>query len=105
MGGKSYPGYTIYVAAIFSFYKIISSTINIFHAAKDESTLLLSFRRIGYADACFSILVAFSNEIEGYSIMMNTLTGGIVCLLVLIMGIEGVISSRKMKRGLEKSFN
>lgn len=55
-GGKDYPGLTIYAVATYTFYKIITSTIEVIKVGKRKSPLLSITRRIGYIDACVSIL-------------------------------------------------
>ncbi len=60
---------------------------------------------IGYADACVSILSlqtamfpSFGDiEINKMQTMMNKITGVILCMLVLEMGIYGVHKANKMK--------
>ncbi|MGN0351237.1 MAG: hypothetical protein ACI4ES_06250, partial [Roseburia sp.] len=55
-GGKDYPGLTIYAVATYTFYKITMSTIQVIKVGKRKSPLLSITRRIGYIDACVSIL-------------------------------------------------
>ena len=103
-GGKTYPGFTIYAAAVYAFYKIIISSINVIKVRKQNSPLLTIIRRIGYIDACVSILTlqvamfaTFGAGKEMFMKIMNVVTGGIVCVIVLATGIQGICSSKKMK--------
>lgn len=101
-GGKSYPGFTIYAVAFYTFYRIIMSVVHLVKTKKQHSPLLMIIRKIGYADACVSLLTlqtamfaSFSGEAY-FEKTMNGVTGSVVCLMVLGMGIQGVcVSNRK----------
>lgn len=101
-GGKDYPGLTIYAVATYTFYKIIMSTIQVIKVGKRKSPLLSITRRIGYIDACVSILTlqtamfaSFAEGEEGWIKLMNGITGTVVCLMVLGLGIQGICFSNK----------
>ena len=101
-GGKDYPGLTIYAVATYTFYKIIMSTIQVIKVGKRKSPLLSITRRIGYIDACVSILTlqtamfaSFAEGEEGLIKLMNGITGTVVCLMVLSIGIQGLCFSKK----------
>lgn len=105
-GGKTYPGFTIYAVAAYTFYKIIMSTIQMIKVGKRKSPLLSITRRIGYIDACVSVLIlqtamfaSFANEEEELIKLMNGITGTAVCVMVLALGIQGICSSKKMIKG------
>ncbi len=107
IGGKTYPGLTIYVAAVFAFYKIIKSTINVIKVRKNNSPLLSALRRIGHVDACVSILTlqtamfaSFAVGQESFVRLMNGMTGGAVCMIVLFIGIDGLRSAVVQKQRL-----
>lgn len=104
LGGKTYPGFTIYAAAAYAFYRIIMATINMIKVNKRKSPLLTIIRRIGYIDACVSILIlqtamfaSFAEGEEEFIKRMNGITGTAVCVMVLGLGIQGIRSSEKMK--------
>lgn len=106
-GGKYYPGVTIYAVAAYTFYKIIISGINVVKAGKLKSPLLMTIRDIGYVDACVSILslqtamfASFGKGQEKFAKQANGITGAVVCLMVLVMGIYIIRAALKMKRGL-----
>lgn len=110
-GGKDYPGLTIYAVAAYTFYKITMSTIQVIKVGKRKSPLLSITRRIGYIDACVSILTlqtamfaAFGNGEEGLTRQMNGMTGAVVCLMVLGLGIQGICCAGK-KGNAEKGGN
>ncbi|MGN0350362.1 MAG: hypothetical protein ACI4ES_01830 [Roseburia sp.] len=101
-GGKDYPGLTIYAVATYTFYKITMSTIQVVKVGKRKSPILSITRRIGYIDSCVSILTLqtamFASFAEGEETLvklMNGITGIVVCLMVLGIGIQGLYSSRK----------
>ncbi|MGN0326907.1 MAG: hypothetical protein ACI4DW_11385 [Lachnospiraceae bacterium] len=98
-GGKDYPGLMIYAVATYTFYKITMSTIQVVKVGKRKSPLLSITRRIGYIDACVSILTlqtamfaSFADGEEEMITLMNGITGAAVCLMVLGLGIQGVYS-------------
>ena len=105
-GGKNYPGYAIYAVAAYTFYKIIMSTIQVIRVGKRKSPLLTITRRIGYIDACVSILTlqtamfaSFSSGEEDFMLLMNMATGAVVCMMVLGLGIQGLCYYRKQTGG------
>lgn len=110
-GGKNYPGVTIYAAAAYTFYKIIMSTIQVIKVGKRKSPLLSITRRIGYMDACVSILTlqtamlaSFADGEEKLIKLMNGMTGTVVGVMVLGLGIQGLCSSKK-ENNLRKGGN
>lgn len=111
-GGKSYPGTMIYAIAAYTFYRIILSVMNLFRVNKENSPLLTIIRRIGYVDACVSILMlqtamfaSFAEGEEQLVNLMNGITGSVVCLMVLGFGIYGVMTSRKLTGGYRDDSN
>lgn len=107
-GGKYYPGLTIYAVATYTFYKITMSTIQVVKVGKRKSPLLSITRRIGYIDACVYILTlqtamfaSFAEGEEALVKLMNVITGTVVCLMVLGIGIQGVCYSNKKINSLK----
>ena len=103
--GHSYPGFLIYAVAAYTFYKIIISVINLVKIRKFKSPLLMAIRDIDYIDASVSILalqtamfVSFGGGQELFIKFMNGVTGSVVCMLVLCIGIYSVRSANRMKR-------
>lgn len=105
-GGKTYPGFLIYAAAAYAFYRIIMSVVQMVKAKKEKSPLLMTVRKIGYIDACVSVftlqtamLTAFGTGEKYLEKRMNGLTGSVICVMVLGMGIHGIwISGRRNRR-------
>lgn len=108
-GGKTYPGYTIFIVAMYTFYKVIAAVINVVKAGKLKSPLLMAIRSIGYVNACVSLLflqtamlTSFGNGMVEMEVRMNGMTGIAVCMMSLTVGIHCLISAAKMRRQLEK---
>ncbi|MGN1104941.1 MAG: hypothetical protein ACI4QI_08765 [Candidatus Coproplasma sp.] len=97
-------GYTIYVSAMYAFYKIIMAIYNAVKAKKSDEATIGALRNINLADALVSILAlqtAMFREFGGEMDMqgqMNGITGTIVCILTAALGIYMIIASnRKLK--------
>lgn len=108
-GGKVYSGYLIFAVAAYTFYKITISVINMIKVRRMKSPLLLTIRNIGYADALVSILflqtamfTAFSDGKEINKQLMNEMTGGAVCAMILLIGIFMVRKAAKVRKNLEE---
>ena len=92
--GKAYPGLMIYTAATYTFYKLTLSIVNLLKARKQKSLLLTTLRNISCSDALISLLslqtalfAAFGQDAGEFVPIMNGITGGAVCLLVLSLGL------------------
>ena len=100
-GGKSYPGYTIYVAAAYAFTKISLAIWNTVSAGRKKEQSWIIIRSIGLADAAVSILslqtamfASFSIGKEAFNSTMNGITGAVVSLITLVTGICYLAVSR-----------
>ncbi|NLO84182.1 MAG: hypothetical protein GX096_01955 [Clostridiales bacterium] len=98
---RTYPGILIYAVAVYTFWKVAISIVNLVKVSKTHSILLKALRNIGYADALVSLLslqtallAEFSEGDITFSRPMNTATGIVVCTLILIMGIHTVQRAR-----------
>lgn len=104
--GFNYPGYIIYLSAIYTFYKIISATIGLFHLRKLGSPLRSSAAILNFVAALMSVLglqtamiSQFSVNGEEYRRMMNAVTGGCVYFAVIAIAGYMLISSAHNKNG------
>lgn len=94
-------GYTIYVAALYAFYKIIMAVYNAVKAKKTNDAIIGALRNINLADASVSILAlqtAMFNEFGGdlqFEGQMNAATGAIVCALTAALGVAMIVSANK----------
>lgn len=102
-GGYSYAGYLIFVVAAYTFYKVIISVVHMIRAKKMKSILLITIRNIGYADSLVSVLAlqtamfaSFGGETtEAFKRQMNGITGALICVMILSIGIYMVVNSQK----------
>ncbi|MCD7927796.1 MAG: hypothetical protein LUF80_02885, partial [Oscillospiraceae bacterium] len=105
VGGKTYPGLMIYAAAAYTFYKITRAALHVVKVKRHRSPLVTILRKIGYVDACVSILTlqtamfaAFLEEDRRqFARLMNGATGGTVCLLLAVFGVQGLLTAKRMK--------
>lgn len=109
-GGKNYSGFLIFAVAAYTFYKIIIAVINLIKVRSMRSPLLLAIRNIGYADALVSVLslqtamFAAFGEGEGINIqLMNGMTGGAVCVMILLIGICMTATAGREKQKLTEN--
>lgn len=108
-GGGSYPGYMIFMVALYTFYKVIVSVINIKRAKKLKSPLLVTIRNIGFADALVSVLflqtamfASFGENSNIDPLLMNGITGVCVCVMILAIGIYMIYSSGRQINRLQQ---
>lgn len=92
-----------YAAAFYVFYRVILSIINMIKVNRWKSPLLMIIRKIGYIDACVSLLTlqtamfaSFADGQEELVRLMNGITGAVVSVMVLGMGIQGILVSQKV---------
>lgn len=104
----SYVGNIIYLAAAYAFYKITIAIINLFKKRSRQDLNFEAVRNINFADAAVSILAlqtallsAFGDADAKTSIIFNSITGGVVCILTLILGIAMVITATKALKKLK----
>lgn len=87
--------------AAYTFYKLIFAVRNMLKVRGLGSLILTAVRNIAFADALVSLfslqvlmMVSFSSESsETYEVMMNSITGLMVCATVILMGIWMVRAS------------
>lgn len=107
-----HKGITIYVYALYAFYKIIVAIYNFIKERKNNSMTIMSIKCVALADAMVSILAlqtAMFREFGGMgdmnTVMMNAITGAIVCMLTIAIGIYMIVRAnlriRKLKQEQE----
>lgn len=108
---KLYPGFLIYAAATYTFYKAIMSVVNMRRAKTSRNVYVSTLRYIGHADALVSILslqaamvAAFGAEHEIVAPVMNAITGLVVCGAVLALGMQIVVKSQKGIRSIREEL-
>lgn len=102
--GYSYPGYVIYISAIYTFYTMIYSVINLVKFRRLGSPILSAAKVLNLIAALMSVLglqtamiAQFSSESDGFRKLMNAVTGGAVWVLVILTAVYMLCRSRRMK--------
>lgn len=102
--GYGYPGYVIYLSAMYTFYTITLSVVNLVKFRKLGSPLLSAAKVLNFVAALISLLglqtamiSQFSTHGENFRRMMNAITGSTVWLAVILIGVYMQLHSRKMK--------
>ena len=86
-----YPGYIIYLSAAFAFYCFSSSIPNVIHFHKKRQAVVSAAKMISFAASCMSIystqtaLLAKFGSGGTFQRIINSVSGGAVCLAVLVM--------------------
>lgn len=106
--GYSYPGYVIYISAVYTFYTMIMSVVNLVRFRKLGSPVLSAAMALNFIAALMSVLclqtamiTQFSAEDDSFRIMMNSITGAAVWFAVIATAVYMLIHSRKMKCEVE----
>ena len=106
--GFSYPGYIIYLSAFYTFYTMIISVLNLVKFRKLGSPILSAAKVLNFIAAMMSILglqtamiSRFSENGEAYRKMMNTITGGFVYGIVIVIAITMLLHSKKSQKKVE----
>ena len=102
--GYSYPGYVIYLSALYTFYTIILAMVNLVKFRKLGSPILSAAKVLNFVAALMSLLglqtamiSQFSTEGEDFRRRMNAITGGGVWFSVILIAVYMLLRSRKMK--------
>lgn len=102
--GYSYPGYVIYLSALYTFYTVILSVVNIARFRKLGSPILSAAKILNLVAALMSLLglqtamiAQFSTNAEDFRRKMNAITGGGVWFAVILIAVYMLLHNRKMK--------
>jgi len=99
---EEYPGYMIFATAAFTFYKLITAFIDVAKDRKHRSPVDSSVYLLDLTQALFSLFslqVAMLHAFSDGSVdaaLLNSLTGGAVCLLVMGTGIYMIRRGTRM---------
>ena len=100
--GFTYPGYIIYLSALYTFYTMITVVVNV---VKLGSPILSAAKILNFISAMMSILglqtamiSRFSENGDNYRKTMNAITGGFVYCIVIFVAVFMLICSRKNKK-------
>lgn len=108
--GDSYPGVTVFAVAAYTFYKLTMAIIRVIQCRRSKSPILGAARNMDMIEALMSLLqlqtALFASFGQGFEhqLLMNSLTGGAVCLSVMLGSLGMVIHGRKRRkeiRGVE----
>lgn len=108
--GYEYKGYIIYISAMYAFYCFINAVVNVVKFARINNAILSSAKILSLAGALMSMFAlqtamfsAFGGG-EKFQRIMNTITGGAVCLIVMGMAVFMIVRSNKNLKSLERSI-
>lgn len=103
--GFTYPGYIIYLSALYTFYTMITVVVNVVKFRKSGSPILSAAKILNFISAMMSILglqtamiSRFSENGDNYRKTMNAITGGFVYCIVIFVAVFMLICSRKNKK-------
>lgn len=106
-----YAGLMIYVMAVYTFYKLGMSIYNIVKAKRHNDYLIQSIKNISFADALVSILALQTAMFQSFGdtsynpALPNALTGTVVLLSIILLGVFIIINSCKVFKKLNKDEN
>ena len=97
-----YAGMMIYAAALYTFCKIASSVFQFWKARRQDRLTVQAIRNINLVSALFSVLVLQVSMIQAFGsqedLAVNGVTGGVVALLVLAVGICMIVKAYRLRR-------
>ena len=103
--GFSYPGYVIYLSALYTFYTMTTAVINLVKFRRLGSPILSAAKVLNLVSAMMSILglqtamiSRFSENGEDYRRMMNAITGGFVYGFVILIALSMLLRSRNLRK-------
>lgn len=106
--GFSYPGYVIYISALYTFYTMAMSVVNLVKYRKIGSPVLSAAKVLNFVAAMMSILglqtamiAQFSTDGEEYRKLMNTITGSFVYGIVVIIAIYMIVNFAIKKKKVD----
>lgn len=106
--GFSYPGYIIYLSALYTFYTMVTSVINLVKYRKLGSPILSAAKVLNFVAAMMSILALqtamisqFSTNAGSYYKLMNSITGGFIYGIVVVIAIYMLLHSRKIRKRVD----
>lgn len=101
-----YAGYMIYIVAAYTFYKIITAIIHFFKARRRDGLIVQSIRNINLVSAIYSVFVLQVSMIQafgdGNDPLSNSIAGGAVALLILLISIYMIVKSHSAEKQISK---
>lgn len=106
--GYFYPGYVRYISAMYTFYTMIMSVVNLARYLRLGSPVLSAAKALNFIAALMSVLglqtamiAEFSAEDDGFRRLMNSITGAAVWVTVIVTAVYMLIRGSKMKREVD----
>ena len=103
--GFSYPGYVIYLSALYTFYTMTVSVMNLVKYRRLGSPLLSAAKVLNFVSALLSVLglqtamiSRFSENGEAYRRLMNAITGGAVYGIVVLTAVVMLLHSNSLRK-------
>lgn len=103
--GYSYPGYVIYLSAMYTFYALVTLLINLVRFRRLGSPILSAAKVLNFIAALMSILglqtamiTQFSTESDGFRRMMNAIAGAAIWISVILTAVYMLCWSKKPKK-------
>lgn len=103
--GYSYPGYVIYLSALYTFYTMFLSVVNIVKFRKLGSPILSAAKVLNFIAALMSVLglqtamiAQFSTESDHFRQIMNAITGGGIWAAVILTAVIMLYRSKRNER-------
>ena len=101
----SYPGYIIYLSALYTFYAMAVSVVNLVKFRRLGSPILSAAKVLNLVSAMMSVLglqtamiARFSENGEDYRRMMNAVTGGFVYGIVIVAAVTMLLRSKRLRK-------
>lgn len=98
-----YPGVMIFAVAAFTFYKLTMAIIRVAQFRKNPSPIWGASRNINLSESMMSLfslqaaMMAAFDDGTMNQVLMNSLTGGVVCLLAVSGAVGMIIHGKKKK--------
>ena len=103
--GFSYPGYVIYLSAMYTFYTMITAVVNLVIYRRVGSPILSAAKVLNLVSAMMSVLglqtamiAQFSNHDDAFRQQMNAITGGCVYAAVALLAVYMLKHSAAMRK-------
>ena len=98
--------------ATYTFYKITMAIVKAVKQHKNPSPLLKTIQSIGYAEVSASILTLQRSMLVSFGSMdsrqmrfLNAMTGAVVCVFILILGLSMIVKSRRKEQEIWQNQN
>lgn len=105
-----YKGYIIYISALYAFYCLIIAVVNVVKFSKRNNAILSAAKILALAGALMSMFAlqtamfsAFGGG-EGLQRLMNTITGGAVCFIVMGMAVFMIVRANIRLKELKRKI-